>query len=542
MKDAIRISGLTRREFMRMSALALGAYVLGSPHNVLRAAPVTQQQFLIGANYPWIAYGHDFGKNAWGHDGIITGGWTYQTYSDSQGFTDARRCTGKAHSGIASLCITADLKGGDANRSQGEVYCDLRNHAPQGVSVPVNMDNVDARCWLWFPPGSAGPSNAPNGVQLFFKSKKETGDDWYSFYGPWVNIQPSWEGRWVEFTANPSGPAGYKDSQFDPERVIAIGVKVAINASSTATLTGTIYLDDYRLDTDPPIIYDFELLEAERDFIHLRCSTSVVRVFVFADGGAAPEFTATGEIAAQGFDEYVFQDLDALLEIAGRRDILVIPVLLDYLWCDTPKDVNGVQLRGHSDIIRNSVKRQTFLDYALKPLLEQYGDNPNIYAWEVINEPEGAMDIPGGAWVGDPVTTQQMQDFVQLCAQMVHDYTSQLVTVGSARRTWVHHWKGLGLDLYQFHWYDHHAPEDPFPWPPYDELGLDGPCIIGEVPTSNTQYSTCEFLQAARDGGYHGLLVWSYRAGDGYSDFSSARPCLERRCIESFLPIILRGY
>jgi hypothetical protein len=541
MKGAIGKNRLmNRRDFLQMSAFALGAYALRSPHTILRATPATQQGFLTGANYPWIGYGHDYGENAWGHDGIITSGWTYQTYSDSQGFTDTRRCTGKAHTGIGSLCITADLKGGDPHRSQGEVYCDLRNHAPRGVSVPVNMENVNAHCWLCLPPGSAGPEGARNGVQLFFKSQDENSDAWHSYYSEWVNIQPSWGGRWIKFTANPSEPAGYKDPQFDPSKVIAIGVKFAINTESTATLAGTIYLDDFRLDTDPPIIFDFELLEADRDFIRLGCSTSIVRVFLFADGRAAPEFGLTGEVADPGFDEYFSEDFDALLEIAERRNVLLIPVLLDFSWCDTPEYVNGVQLGGHSDIIRNATKRQTFLDRALKPLLERYGDNPNIYAWEVINEPEGAMDITGGAWVGDPVTTQQMQDFVQLCAAMVHDYASQLVTVGSARRMWVHYWEGLGLDLYQFHWYDHHASGDSFPWPPCDELGLDKPCIIGEVPTNNTQYSADEFLQAAHEGGYHGLLVWSYRAGDEYSDFSSARPYLERRCNELFLPSISR--
>jgi hypothetical protein len=540
MQRIIKANSLSRRSFLRLSALTLGAYALAPLRHAAHVIATTEQPFLIGANYPWIAYGHDFGKNAWGHDGIITSGWTYQTYFNSQGFIDTRRCTEKAHTGIASLCIAVDLVGQDPNKSQGEVYLDLTNHAPLGVSVPVNMDNVTAHCWLWLPLGISGPPDAPNGVQLFFKSKEENADTWYSYYSEWRNIQPSMEEQWVEFTANPSWPAGYKDPQFDPTRVVAIGVKVAINSSSSATFTGTIYLDDYKLDTDPPIIFDFEKLEAEVDFDALRCLSGATRVFVFADGRTSPEFTSAGEVATTGFDEYFFQDFDALLEIAGRCNLLLIPVLLDFWWCDSPQVVNGVQLGGHSDIIRDVSKRQTFLDNALKPLIQTYASNPHILAWDVINEPEWAMqEIPKDFQVGDPVTIQQMQDFVKACVDVIHIYSPHhLVTVGSARRKWVHYWKDLGLDLYQFHWYDHFEPEEPFPWPPCSELGLDKPCLIGEVPTANTAYSVKEYLGAARAGGYYGLLMWSYRAKDDFSDFSIARQDLETRC--TYLPFISR--
>ena len=26
--------------------------------------------YLLGVNYPWLNYGHDFGTTAWGHDGV----------------------------------------------------------------------------------------------------------------------------------------------------------------------------------------------------------------------------------------------------------------------------------------------------------------------------------------------------------------------------------------------------------------------------------------------------------------------------------------
>ena len=98
-----KILAITRRDFLFMSTLALGGYALRPLYGLASPVMRTASDFLKGVNYPWIGYGHDFGKNAWGHDGLITCGWSYQTWTDSQGFTDTRRSTDRAHSGIASL-------------------------------------------------------------------------------------------------------------------------------------------------------------------------------------------------------------------------------------------------------------------------------------------------------------------------------------------------------------------------------------------------------------------------------------------------------
>ncbi|HYY96712.1 MAG TPA: Calx-beta domain-containing protein, partial [Pyrinomonadaceae bacterium] len=459
-------------------------------------------------------------------------GWTYQTFHDSRGFTDARFSKAQAHTGAGSLAVAAALIGGDPNRAKGEVYADLKNHPPPGVSAPLNLANVTARCWVLLPPGSAGNPQAPNGVQLIFKS-----EGFFSLYSPFQNIRPEWEGKWVEFTANASGPAGFVDSQYDPTKVIEIGLKVSINDASAATLKGTVFLDDFKLETNPPVAFDFERLEVERDFAAIEaacggCPARAVRVFVFADGRAAPDFAADGSVA--GFDENFFEDFDAMVAAAAQHNLMLIPVLLDFSWFDTPKVESGVQEGGHSDVIRDAAKRQTFLDRAVKPLAERYHDSPNIYAWEVVNEPEWAMQgVSTGFHVGDPVTVAEMQEFARLCAQTIHASASQKVTVGSARRTWLSFWKRLGLDLYQFHWYDHFEqfqPPDSFPWGPASELGLDKPCLVGEVPTSGTRRSTNEFLNAAFFGGYQGLLAWSYRAGDNRSSFAGSAPVLKSWC------------
>ena len=129
---------------------------------------VASDDFVTGWNHPWIAYGHDFGSNGWGHDGIITSGWTYQTYYNTKGFIDTRRVDAGRCGGPA-LRITPDLVGGpnpdnpnEQNpKARGEVELSVLNHPPPlgGVPAPeepLNLDGVTVRARVWLPPGSAG--------------------------------------------------------------------------------------------------------------------------------------------------------------------------------------------------------------------------------------------------------------------------------------------------------------------------------------------------------------------------------------------------
>jgi hypothetical protein len=542
----------SRRDFLKLGGVTLGTALLSSfDSGYTRARSASTQPFFTGLNYPWIAYGHDFGANGWGHDGLCANGWTYQTWDDSQGFTDTRRSTAKAKTGNYSLAITAALIGKDPHKAQGEVYVNLVDHHPHGVTPPLDLTHVNTHFWVLLPKGSAGWNSARNGVQIIFKSQAAKDAQLYSYYSQWENVQTTWEGTWHEFIANPSNAPGYKDPLFDPAKIVAIGVKMAINKESKATLNGTLYLDSVQLDTTPPIHFDFEEAEITTDLNELYCSVDVLRVFVFADGGASPEFTPAGAIATPGFDAYFYDDFDTLLQAAQERAIKIIPTLLDFGWCFQKKTVGGVDLYGHSDVIRDPVKRQTFLDYALTPFIQRYANRSEIYCIDIINEPEWVIQEVAPGDDADPVLLAQMQEFVLECSDTIHKFSPHLVTVGSARRKWLHYWQGLGLDLYQFHWYenflvdDNQLPDETFPWLPYSELGLDKPCFIGEVPTDSKLAGTThrplnEYLQAAQSGGYSGLLAWSYRALDDYSNFQNAQPYLEDTCTSTYLPVTTR--
>jgi hypothetical protein len=259
--------------------------------------------------------------------------------------------------------------------------------------------------------------------------------------------------------------------------------------------------------------------QIDADFASLRSQgVHVVRWFLFGDCRAAPEFDGSGH--ATGFDDYFYADLDAAIAIARKHDIHLIPVLFDFLLADSAQVVNGVQMGGRSTLISNSGLRQSLLDNALRPLLERYGASRTILAWEVMNEPEGAMNIPGGGWVAMPVSAGTMQSFVRDVVGYIHAYASQQATLGSASRGQLGYWEESGLDFYQYHYYD--VMEGSYPLDvPCAQLGLDKPCIVGEFPTKNTSRSITEYLNTIYQNGYAGALAWSYRAGDERSGFST---------------------
>jgi hypothetical protein len=81
--------------------------------------------------------------------------------------------------------------------------------------------------------------------------------------------------------------------------------------------------------------------------------------------------------------------------------------------------------------------------------------------------------------------------------------------------------KGLGLDVYQAHWYDRREGRAP--------LGravaatLDRPLWLGEFPTAQSKRTPDEIISTARQAGYACALAWSAEAVDRHSDLERLR-------------------
>ncbi len=254
----------------------------------------------------------------------------------------------------------------------------------------------------------------------------------------------------------------------------------------------------------------------DRTFAALvRDGVSVVRAFLLCDARSGVAFDGDG--VPIGLDECVFPDIDALLTVARRHLIQLMPVLLDFHLCKSARMVNAVQLGGRARLIADPAARTALVDRVLRPILERFRDDEAIVAWDVMNEPEWCLAMRRRTG-RRALRFEALQDFLGQAVQCVRTCARQPVTVGCARTTGLDLVKPLGLDFYQVHWYER------FGWAalerPVADLNLgDRPVILGEFPGRNVCIP--DVLDAAKRAGYRGALVWSVLSHDSQSAYPS---------------------
>jgi hypothetical protein len=229
-----------------------------------------------------------------------------------------------------------------------------------------------------------------------------------------------------------------------------------------------------------------------------------IRWFLFCDGRAGIRFSDGGRPLS--LDDFTLRDIDTALAVAQRRGIRIMFVLLDFLWCDAARATRGVQMGGRGHLIQDSTLRHALLDVVFRPVLERYGREPAIYAWDIINEPE---------WI-KTVRPERVDEFLSETVALVRSCATQLVTVGSAGVRWRHRYTALGLDFYQVHWYDSlkHQPSLDVP---VTQLGFDRPVLLGEFPTKGSRRTPEDIIATARVAGYAGAFYWSVLSNDDCS-------------------------
>jgi hypothetical protein len=210
-------------------------------------------------------------------------------------------------------------------------------------------------------------------------------------------------------------------------------------------------------------------------------------------------------------------------EAARARGIRLYPVFSSF----------DLGRKGFKEVVADPGVRQSFIENAVRPILQAAGKSRVIFAWDIINEPEWLVSKEDG---GDPnrelsdgsVSLAELRAYIEAMAQEVHASAEQPVSVGSAGIKWCgwqyDFYSGLGLDFFDAHYYDWMTPWFDITVTPKAQLAKKHPeygakaMIIGEsIPQPETQYTGKDkpkdhtrFLHDIRAMGYAGYLPWAW--------------------------------
>jgi hypothetical protein len=235
--------------------------------------------------------------------------------------------------------------------------------------------------------------------------------------------------------------------------------------------------------------------------------------------------------APAGIAASLVADVQRALALAEQHDVYIMltPFSFDNFRPTTWE--NGVFSRSLAPMVTDGGLRRKLMQNLLGPIADAVAKSPHrerMIAWDVMNEPEWA--ITGASVTGDPdfpaqpgldvVTHDQMETFLADAVDVLRARSGALVSVGGAAIKWAKAWSRIGLDFYQFHYYDW-----VYEWFPYREFTLasagvtDRPVVMGEFPSDGVSAvpskglparSASELTADLAAAGYAGALSWAY--------------------------------
>lgn len=485
--------------------------------------------------------------------------WRPQDYAGNRGITAVQYNEVKNR-----LVLTCEFKGGDTQMSSGEILLDLKYVPCLEPNVPVDMRNRVIKVEIEIPTGLVGDPHAPNGCQVFVK---DTG--YKTQYGTWINLT---SGGTITLQLQPSTETptwGSTDPDFNPAEIRIIGIKIAINSSSTHSYTGPVNIRKIEVTPalpfgSPPEIPagnpmpfvtadstvtmeedgfyignkkwfivggNWRLIEYRQNFgstpwfpfgsgvsLHTgylaarlgwyrQAGITLLRVGLLDDGTTMMDINGS----VTGYNQVFRNDVSSLLDLAEQYDMKVEFVLADFLIAGKAEDIDGVWIRGRREIIEDSPVRANFIKNFLDPFLDEFGNEPAVFGFDIINEPEWIISkTDGGGWedVTDknkaetPVSLNQFKTFVTLCTQKIRELApGKFVTVGvSCGNTILT--DNLDLDYTAVHYY-----------PNMGILKTNLVKAFGDKPWSLEEYEgkgdIYTYLETVEENGGAGALLWN---------------------------------
>jgi hypothetical protein len=235
--------------------------------------------------------------------------------------------------------------------------------------------------------------------------------------------------------------------------------------------------------------------------------------------------------APAGIAPSLVADVQRALALAEANDVYIMltPFSFDNFRPTTWE--NGVLSRSLAPMVVDGALRKKLVQNLLGPLADAVAQSPyrkRMIAWDLMNEPEWAMTGP--SQTGDPdfpaqpgldlVTHDQMETFLSDAADVLRARSGALISVGGAAIKWAKAWSRIGVDFYQFHYYDWVYEFFPYASVSLAAMGVsDKPVVMGEFPADGVSAipsrglparSAPELTADLAAHGYAGALSWAF--------------------------------
>jgi len=275
--------------------------------------------------------------------------------------------------------------------------------------------------------------------------------------------------------------------------------------------------------SQPGVSENRDAIRAELLTMKEQAGANVIRWWMFADfRGDGIALDDAG--MPTGLGGTAVADLQAALELAEEVDVYLMLTLFSF---DTFRSrLDGEALPSLQPIIIDDAGRAALMENAVRPVARTVAESPHarrMIAWDVINEPEWAIEGPSpyGDEDYDPnrdaelslllVSHEQMETFLADTIAVLRDESDALVSVGATAFKWAHAWQNLDTDFHQFHmydWIDNYWPHDQSP--ETFDLG-DKPVVMGEFPLGGLSRADLPtMLDNWWNQGYAGALGWAF--------------------------------